>query len=63
VSSSLLEQALDGVELRLDHLLPIGSADPADRFLGASAVVYDLALVTADAGLRNVAGVDVLPNS
>lgn len=43
--------------------LAIASADPADRFLGASAFVYDLTLVTADTRLRNIPGVDVLPNS
>jgi PIN domain nuclease of toxin-antitoxin system len=44
------------------HLLPIGSPDPADRFLAASACVYDLTLVTADARLREIPGVEVLPN-
>jgi PIN domain nuclease of toxin-antitoxin system len=43
--------------------LPVGSADPADRFLAASALVYGLTLVTADARLRDIPGVDVLPNS
>jgi PIN domain nuclease of toxin-antitoxin system len=44
------------------HLLPIGSADPADRFLAASAFVYELTLATADSRLREIPGVDVLPN-
>jgi PIN domain nuclease of toxin-antitoxin system len=42
--------------------LPVGSLDPADRFLAASAFVYNLTLVTADARLRGIPGVDVLPN-
>jgi len=36
--------------------------DPADRFLVATAKVYDLTLVTADARLMNVPGLKVLPN-
>lgn len=43
--------------------LRIGSTDPADRFLAASALVYDLTLVTADARLREIDGIDVLPNT
>jgi PIN domain nuclease of toxin-antitoxin system len=43
--------------------LRIGSTDPADRFLAASALVYELTLVTADARLREIDGVDVLPNT
>ncbi len=37
--------AQESRRLRFDH------ADPADRFLGATAVVYELTLVTADARL------------
>jgi PIN domain nuclease of toxin-antitoxin system len=40
----------------------LGHRDPADRFLVATAKVYDLTLVTADERLFNVAGVSVLPN-
>jgi PIN domain nuclease of toxin-antitoxin system len=36
--------------------------DPADRFLVATAKVYDLTLVTADERLLNVAGLNVMPN-
>lgn len=36
--------------------------DPADRFLVATARVYDLTLVTADENLMNVAGLSVLQN-
>jgi len=38
------------------------SNDPADRFIAATALVYDLALVTADGRLRDVPGINVLPN-
>lgn len=43
--------------------LVLGSDDPADRFLAATAIVYQLTLVTADTRLRRVKGVAVLPNS
>ena len=36
--------------------------DPADRFLVATAKVYDLTLVTADEHLVNVPGLNVLQN-
>ena len=36
--------------------------DPADRFLVATAKVYDLTLVTADERMLRVPGVRVLPN-
>lgn len=42
--------------------LKVASDDPADRFLAATARVYDLTLVTADARLHRIAGVAVLPN-
>jgi len=35
--------------------------DPADRFLAATAMVYDLALVTADKRLTGAKGFSVLP--
>ena len=37
-------------------------SDPADRFLAATAVVYDLTLVTADARLVDGTGYRTLPN-
>jgi PIN domain nuclease of toxin-antitoxin system len=40
----------------LDH------RDPADRFLVATAKVYDLTLVTADERLVNIPGLSVLQN-
>ena len=36
--------------------------DPADRFLAATAVVYELTLVTADDRMLNASGLSVLPN-
>jgi len=36
--------------------------DPADRFIAATAVVYDLTLVSADRRLWNSKAFDVLPN-
>src|SRR5277367_810750 len=46
-------------ELRFTML---GHRDPADRFLVATAKVYDLTLVTADERLINLPGLKVLPN-
>jgi PIN domain nuclease of toxin-antitoxin system len=46
-------------ELRFTML---GHRDPADRFLVATAKVYDLTLVTADERLMRVPGIRVLPN-
>ena len=46
-------------ELRFTML---GYGDPADRFLVATAKVYDLRLVTADERLLGVAGIQVLAN-
>jgi len=46
-------------ELRLTVL---AHRDPADRFLVATAKVYDLTLVTSDEQLVHVDGLKVLPN-
>lgn len=46
-------------ELRYTSL---GHRDPADRFLVATAKVYELTLVTADERLMKVPGLNVLPN-
>jgi PIN domain nuclease of toxin-antitoxin system len=40
----------------------LGHRDPADRFLVATAKVYDLTLVTADESLISVSGLKVLAN-
>ncbi len=37
--------------------------DPADRFLAATALVYDLTLVTADARLLRLRNISLMPNS
>ncbi len=44
------------------RLLGFEHSDPADRFLAATAVVYDLTLVTADARLVDGPGYRTLPN-
>jgi len=43
--------------------LRVPSDDLADRFLAATARVYELTLVTADARLRRIPHVAVLPNT
>lgn len=43
--------------------LRIPSDDPADRFLAATARVFELTLVTADARLQRIADVAILPNA
>ena len=43
------------------YILP-NHKDPADRFIAATAVAYDLTLVTADARLIGVPGLKVLAN-
>jgi len=40
----------------------LGYRDPGDRFLVATAKVYDLTLVTADERLMQIPGLKVLPN-
>lgn len=42
--------------------LSLSTEDPADRFLAATAKVYDLTLVTADKRLLALREIDVLPN-
>ena len=50
------EVALETRRVRLPH------QDPADRFLAATARVFDLTLVTSDARLLETKGLSVLPN-
>ena len=45
----------------MPYILP-NHKDPADRFLAATAVAYDLTLVTADQKLIGVPGLKVLAN-
>jgi PIN domain nuclease of toxin-antitoxin system len=40
----------------------LGHKDPADRFLAATAIAYDLTLVTADQRLLQVAGLKTIAN-
>ena len=49
------EVAIQSRKINLPH------QDPADRFLVASAIVYDLTLVTADRRLIDAKGFPVLP--
>ena len=42
--------------------LSLSTEDPADRFLAATAKVYDLTLVTADERLQTLREIKVLPN-
>lgn len=42
--------------------LPLAHQDPADRFLAATALVLDLTLVTADAGLLGLGEIATLAN-
>ena len=42
--------------------LPLPHDDPADRFLAATARVYDLVLATADRRLLGLAGIETLAN-
>lgn len=51
------EVALKSRSLSLDH------QDPADRFLAATALIYDLTLVTADERLLHSKELHVLPNT
>jgi len=51
------EVAIESRRLRLPH------EDPADRFIAATARVYDLTLVTADERLFRIHGLAVLANS
>jgi len=50
------EVAMASRSIALEH------RDPADRFIAASALVFDLTLVTADARLLDCPDIEVLPN-
>lgn len=51
------------VEVALaSRVLRTPSDDPADRFLIATARVYELAFVTADARLQRIPSLPALPN-
>ena len=58
----LIEAALNWeIAHDMRYILP-NYKDPADRFLAATAVAYDLTLVTADQKLIGVPGLKVLAN-
>ena len=58
----LVEAALNWeIAHDMRYILP-NHKDPADRFLAATAVAYDLTLVTADQKLIGVPGLKVLAN-
>jgi PIN domain nuclease of toxin-antitoxin system len=58
----LIEAALNwGIAHDMRYILP-HHKDPADRFLVATAVAYDLTLVTADQKLIGIPGLKVLAN-
>ncbi len=57
------EAPLNSEVAMASRALRMASDDPADRFLAATARVYELTLVTADARLRRIPHVAVLPNS
>jgi PIN domain nuclease of toxin-antitoxin system len=44
------------------HCIRFSHRDPADRFLAATALVYDLTFVTADERILNSQVVTILPN-
>jgi PIN domain nuclease of toxin-antitoxin system len=68
VQRSVTDLGLEEVSLswrvvhELRFLLP-NHRDPADRFLAATAVAYDLTLVTADQKLIGVPGLKILANA
>jgi PIN domain nuclease of toxin-antitoxin system len=49
------------VAYEMRYILP-NHKDPADRFLAATAIAFDLILVTADQKLTGVPGLRVLAN-
>jgi PIN domain nuclease of toxin-antitoxin system len=58
----LIEAALNwGIAHNMRYILP-NHKDPADRFLAATAVAYDLTLVTTDQKMIGVPGLKVLAN-
>lgn len=71
--SDWIEDALDHVPLQdaplnravalTSRALSVATEDPADRFLAATAQVFDLTLVTADANLLETQGIAVLANA
>ena len=58
----VLEAPLNGEVVLASRRLKTRHRDPVDRFLVATAQVFDLTLVTADATLLTLKDVDLLPN-
>jgi len=58
----LQEAPLDWRVVHELRILMLGSKDPADRFLAATARAHDMTLVTADQRLLSIPGVKTLPN-
>lgn len=59
-SAPLLECVLTNEVALTARELPLAHEDPADRFLAATALVYDLALVTADRRLLSADSIRTL---
>jgi PIN domain nuclease of toxin-antitoxin system len=59
----LREASLTHAVALRSRALSLPHADPADRFIGATASVYELTLVTADRRLADSGDYDVLRNS
>lgn len=62
-ASPMREAVLDRRVAFASRRVDLAHDDPADRFLAATAVVYDLTLVTADARLLASPSLRVLANS
>jgi PIN domain nuclease of toxin-antitoxin system len=58
----LEEAPLDWKIVHEMRFVMLGHKDPADRFLVATAIAYDLTLVTADQRLLQVAGLKTIAN-
>ena len=57
------EAALNHEVAIRSRLVELAHPDPADRFLAATAAVYDLTLVTSDERLVASRGISLLPNN
>ena len=63
LSKSPFKEAALNIEVAMQsEAIPTAHSDPADRFLAATAIVYDLTLVTADRRLIESRQWSVLPN-
>jgi len=62
IDFELQEAPLDWKVVHELRYMMLGYSDPADRFLAATAKVYDLTLVTADQRLLRISGLKTLAN-